>query len=199
MTEDSPHQATRLLERWRSGDEGARDRLLSLLHDEMREIASRLMRSERSGHTLQATAVVNEACLRLLGVADGPAHSRAEFLGLAAHVMRRVLVDHARRRDSEKRGGDAQRVALTVGTPSGKGASQLIDALDLDEALDRLARLSPRQARVAELRYFGGYSVEETAEILGVSERTVKGDWRVARAWLREELGGSSRDRATEA
>lgn len=200
MSQDGANEgATLLLARWRQGDEDARARLLELLHDEMRQIARRLMRAERKGHTLQPTAVVNEACLRLLGSGGGPAGSRAEFLGLAAHVMRRVLVDHARQRDADKRGGEWQRVSLQhVGSGEHAGA-ELVDALDLDAALERLAELSPRQARIAELRYFGGCSVEETAEALGVSARTVNSEWSFARLWLRDALSKGDAGPAPEA
>jgi RNA polymerase sigma factor (TIGR02999 family) len=190
MTDAGRHDATQLLERWRGGDDGARARLLELLHDEMRGIARRLMRSERKGHTLQPTAVVNEACLRLLGVDASPASTLAEFLGLAAHVMRRVLVDHSRKRDADRRGGDWERVSVELKGTTDDPTAGLVDALDLDDALERLASLSPRQARVAELRYFGGLSVPEAAEVLGVSVTTIKNEWAVARAWLQRELGG---------
>jgi RNA polymerase sigma factor (TIGR02999 family) len=185
VTQDDPD---RLLEQWRSGDEEARSRLLELLHDHMRSIARRLMRSERSNHTLQPTAVVNEACVRLLGVNASPATTGAQFLGFAAHVMRQVLVDHARARGADRRGGDWQRVSVDLVGATDDQSSDLLDALDLDAALQRLAALSPRQAHVAELRYFGGLSISEAAEVLGVSVATVKNEWAVARAWLHREL-----------
>jgi len=191
VAQEGPEDASRLLERWRSGDEDARSALLGLLHDEMRVIARRLMRGERSAHTLQPTAVVNEACLRLLGVGASPASTRAEFLGLAAHVMRQVLVDHARKRGADRRGGDWQRVSVELRGSTDDPGAALVDALDLDVALERLTVLSPRQARVAELRYFGGLSIVEAAEVLGVSIATVKNEWAVARAWLQRELGSS--------
>lgn len=188
---DAPGPATRLLELWRAGDSAAREDLVALLYDELRLIARRLMRSERRGHTLEPTGVVNEACLRLLGSEGTPAGNRAEFLGLAARVMRQVLVDHARRRDSGKRGGDWTRVSLAPEAPADAGeAAAAVDALSLHSALERLAVLSPRQAHVAELRYFGGLTVPETAEALQVSPSLVKQEWRVARLWLKRELDG---------
>src|SRR5947207_107336 len=122
----------------------------------MRGIARRLMKGERRGHTLQPTAVVNEACVRLLGMREGPTGSRAEFLALAAHVMRHVLVDHARKRDADRRGGEWERVSIEIEAVSGDPSASIADALDLDAALERLKTLSPRQASIAELRYFGG-------------------------------------------
>ena len=190
MAERDVQESTRLIEQWRAGDDQARARLLALLHEEMRDIARRLMRGERKDHTLQPTAVVNEACLRLLGVQSGPAGSRAEFLGLAAHVMRQVLVDHARRRDADKRGGDWQRVTLSLEERTDDSRIRQIDALDLDAALTRLAALNERQARIAELRYFGGLTTPETAEVLGVAVSTVFAEWSVARLWLAAELRG---------
>ena len=183
-----PDGAAELLERWKSGDDAARDRFIEVLHDEMRRIARRLMSRERSGHTLQPTAVVAEACLRLLGT-ERPttAQSPGEFLGLAAHVMRRVLVDHARQRDSHKRGGEWRRISIAPDAAAESGV-ELVDALDLDAALSKLAELSPLQARVAELRFFVGLNVPETAEALGTNPTQVKREWAVARLWLQREL-----------
>ena len=195
MSAGESGQATVLLEQWRAGDDSARERLLTLLQGEMRGIARRLMRKERRGHTLQPTAVVNEACLRLLGSPDTPARSRGDFLGLVARVMRQVLVDHSRKRDADKRGGDWQRVSLKADRAAMDPGEALVDALDLDVALTKLAQLSPRQAEIAELRYFAGLSIPETAEALELGVTTVKGEWGVARAWLRRELetsGGES-------
>lgn len=183
-----PSGATLLLERWKNGDEAARDRFIEALHDEMRAIARRLMSRERSGHTLQPTAVVAEACLRLLGTQRPTiAQSPGEFLGLAAHVMRQVLVDHARKRDSGKRGGAWRRITIAPDAASDSGV-ELVDALDLDAALTRLAELSPLQARIAELRFFVGLNVPETAEALGTNATQVKREWAVARLWLQREL-----------
>lgn len=188
MAEDESSEPTRLIERWQAGDDAARARLIALLYDEMREIARRLMRTERSDHTLQPTAVVHEACVRLLGVAQGPARTRNEFLGLAARVMRQVLVEHARSKGAGKRGSDWKRVSISHREPNEDRTAGLIDALDLDEALGRLAKLSERQARVAELRYFGGMTVGEAADALGVSPSLVHAEWAVARLWLAAEL-----------
>lgn len=185
---DERHEPTHLIERWRAGEAAARDRLVEVLHDELRTIARRLMRRERDGHTLEPTGVVHEAWLRLIGSSSIPAASRRDFLGLAARLMRQILVDHARRRESDKRGGDWGRVSLTSGDSTDDGSERLIDALDLDAALHELAELSPRQAEVAELRYYGGLTVPETAEVLGVAESTVKADWSVARLWLARHL-----------
>ena len=189
MPDDCRPTPTQLIERWQAGDDAARAGLMEALHGEMRGIARRLMKAERGGHTLQPTAVVHEACLRLLG-GDAEARSRGEFLGLATHVMRRVLVDHARRRDTEKRGVGWERVTLNCVQLGHERTAGLVDALDLDAALERLARVSPRQAQVAELRYFGGLSIAETAEVLGVGVSTVKDEWTVARLWLGRELEG---------
>lgn len=197
MAQGATGSATVLLEQWRAGDESARERLLTLLQGEMRGIARRLMRKERRGHTLQPTAVVNEACLRLLGSSDPPSRSRGDFLGLVARVMRQVLVDHSRRRDADKRGGDWQRVSLQADRAVADPGEALVDALDLDAALTKLADLSPRQAQVVELRYFAGLSIPEAAEVLGLSAATVKGEWGVARAWLRRELGSSGSERTS--
>jgi len=168
------------------GDQGAIDRLLPLVYDELRSLAGSLMRHERDGHTLQPTALANEAFIRLIDQHSIDWKNRAHFFALAAQAMRRVLVDHARARGAIKRGGDRRRIALAE--DAAIGLDQLDDLLALDEALHQLARLSERQARVVELRFFGGLSIEETAEMIGVSPRTVKGDWRVSRAWLEREL-----------
>ena len=168
------------------GDQGAIDRLLPLVYDELRSLAGNLMRHERDGHTLQPTALANEAFIRLIDQHSIDWKNRAHFFALAAQTMRRVLVDHARARGAIKRGGDRRRIALAE--DAAIGLDQLDDLLALDEALHKLARLSERQARVVELRFFGGLSIEETAEMIGVSPRTVKGDWRVSRAWLEREL-----------
>lgn len=166
------------------GSPGAVERLTALLYDELRHIAGRLLRAERPDHTLQPTALVNEAYLRLVGQREGSWSGRSHFLAIAARVMRRVLVDHARRRAASKR--DPHR--LLTGWPSGRPDSDPLDLLSLEEALSRLAVMDERVARVVELRYFGGLEVEEAAEVLGVSARTVKRDWRLARAWLIDAL-----------
>jgi len=180
---------TQLLLDWRAGDTGAGDRLLPAVYDELHRQAERAMRRENEEHTLQATALVHEAYLRLVDQSRVEWKSRAHFFGIAAQVMRRILVDHARGRLADKRGAGAKRITLddaNVGAPEGAGHG--IDVLDLHDALERLAALDATQARVVELRYFSGLNIEETAEALDVSPATVKREWAVARAWLRREL-----------
>ena len=183
----SEKTVTALLSEWSGGDRKAVERLLPLVYDELRRQAARLFRREAPGHTLQPTAVVHEAWLRLRP--SGPWKSRAQFFAVAGRLMREVLIDHARRRSAAKRGGRQSRLTLDEErTPGGGGGVEL---LALDEALQKLEGLDPQQARVVELRYFAGLSIEETAEALSVSPATVKREWQMARAWLREALGGS--------
>jgi RNA polymerase sigma factor (TIGR02999 family) len=182
----SPQDVTGLLLEWRQGDSAALERLTPLVYGELRRIAHRYMQQERDGHTLQTTALVNEAYVRLVGQQKIEWQNRAHFFGVVAQVMRHVLIDHARRRHYMKRGGDAQQVSFdeaSLMTP--ERAAELIR---LNEALDELAKLDPRKSRVVELRYFGGLSLEETAEALDVSVMTVRRDWRVAKAWLYKEV-----------
>jgi RNA polymerase sigma factor (TIGR02999 family) len=184
--EESP-DVTGLLLAWRAGDAEAGERLLPAIYDELHRQAARAMRREDGAHTLQATALVHEAYLRLVDQRRVEWRSRAHFFGVAAQMMRRVLVDHARTRLAAKRGGALQRVTLgDVG--AGASSDDELDVLALHEALERLAVLDPDQARLVELRYFGGLGIEDTAEALGVSPATVKREWAVARAWLRREL-----------
>jgi RNA polymerase sigma factor (TIGR02999 family) len=182
------HNITQLLKQWSDGDERALDRLTALVYEELRQQAARYLRKERAGHSLQATALINEAFLRLIDVKDVQWQNRAHFFAIAANLMRRILVDHARRRDAEKRGGSQMRLTLDEALAVAKEPE--VDLLAIDEALDRLAAIDEQQARVVELRFFSGLSVEETAAALGVSPKTVKRDWSVARAWLRREIGG---------
>jgi RNA polymerase sigma factor (TIGR02999 family) len=180
--------------RWRSGDASALDDLLPRVYDELRALADSYMRRERAGHTLQPTALVHEAFLRMLRLPPGSVQNRVHFFALAAQAMRRILADHARRHRAAKRGGSAVRVPLELveaGAPA-SAAGEDVAADDLDAALEDLAKLDPRQARVVELRFFGGLSIEETAEVLAVSTATVKRDWLVARAWLHRELRGAT-------
>lgn len=178
---------TLLLVRLKGGDRGALDRLMPLVHDELRRLAQAHMRRERADHTLQATALAHEAYMRMVDLDRIDWRDRAHFFGVAAGVMRRILIDHARKRRAARRGGGAPHVPLEEGL---RLADDRPDELvDLDEALERLAALDERQARIVELRFFGGLSVEETAAVLDVSPRTVKREWAVARAWLRAELG----------
>ena len=179
---------THLLKEWSDGDERALDKLTPLVYEELRWQASRYLRRERRGHSLQTTALINEAFLRLIDARDIHWQDRAHFFAIAANLMRRVLVDHARRRDAEKRGGSPLRLTLDEGLAVAKETD--VDLLAIDEALDRLAQIDPQQARVVELRFFSGLTVDETAAALGVSPKTVKRDWSVARAWLRREIGG---------
>jgi len=165
------------------------DELFPLVYAELRRIAAREMRREKPGRTLQTTALVHEAYLRLLKDASLSFENRAHFLGVAARAMREILIEHARARSARKRGGGA--VRLTLDDLVAPVSSPSIDVLALDEALERLARLDERHARVVELRYFGGLSVEETAAALGLSPATVKRDWTLARAWLFRELAGT--------
>jgi RNA polymerase sigma factor (TIGR02999 family) len=160
--------------------------LFPLLYAELRRLARRYLGHERPGHTLQATALVHEVYLRLVPQADATWEDRGKFVGIAATVMRRILVEHARSRRRLKRGGDAERLPLDHDVAAVDADAERWE--DLDRALDRLAALDPRQARVVELRYFGGMTVDEAARVLGVSEKTVKRDWSIARAWLRREL-----------
>lgn len=178
-----PGDLTRLLRDWRAGDEGARDRLLDQVYAELKRIAGAQMRRERRDQTLEVTGLVHEAFLRLADQRRVDWRDRVHFFGLAATCMRRVLVDRARARAAAKR--DPEQVLLPAA--SGRAASPE-ELLDLDRALDRLAAVQPRLARVVELRYFGGLELAEVAEALGVSERTVKRDWSFARAWLLDEL-----------
>jgi RNA polymerase sigma-70 factor (ECF subfamily) len=183
-----PDNITHLLKEWSDGDQSALDKLTPLVYAELRQQATRYLRRERPGHSFQTTALINEAYLRLIDAKDVRWQSRAHFFAIAANLMRRILVDHARRRDAEKRGGSQLRLTLDEGLAVTKETN--VDLLAIDEALDRLATIDPQQARVVELRFFSGLSVEETASALDVSPKTVKRDWSVARAWLRREIGG---------
>ena len=187
MAEDPSSDVTRMLREWNAGDASAADRLLPVVYAELRRLAAGYLKRERTGHTLQPTALVNEAWMRLAGQ-NAPWQNRAHFLGVAAGAMRRVLVDHARRRQAQKRGGGDLRVTLTDGAAAGGGNE--VDLVRLDEALERLAALDERQAKMVTMRFFAGLTVEETAEALGVSEKTVKRDRAAAKAYLHRELGG---------
>jgi RNA polymerase sigma factor (TIGR02999 family) len=184
---DQPGHVTQLLERWSEGDPSALEELTPLVLGELRQLAAAYLRRERPGHTLQATALVNEAYLRLAGQKPGRWQGRKHFYGIAARLMRQVLVEHARRRGAEKRGGG--RAAVTLGHADEVAGSPEVDVLAVHEALERLAAFDSQQARVVELRFFGGLSIEEAAEALGVGHATVEREWALARAWLRKELG----------
>jgi RNA polymerase sigma factor (TIGR02999 family) len=181
---------TRLLLKWRAGDEAAFAELMELVYRDLRVRAEAYLRRERAGHTLQPTGLVHETYLKLVGEAGIPWSDRAHFFAVAARAMRQILVDHARRRTAAKRGGAAERVTLT-NLPAEAGGTS-VDLLALDAALERLAALDPLQARLVELRYFGGLTIEETAEVLGSSPATVKRSWSSARAFLFAHLSGVS-------
>ncbi len=191
------HLITSLLLDWSKGDQAAYEQLAPLVYDELHRIARRQMSKERPGHTLQPSALVNEAFMRLIDYDGVNWENRRHFFRLAARMMREVLINYATSRKSAKRGGTAQRVTLDEALVSEKAAMGLEDLLALNEALERLAQEDERCARVVELMFFGGLSERETADELGISDRTVKREWRYARLWLRRELG--SRDQLTVA
>jgi RNA polymerase sigma factor (TIGR02999 family) len=191
-SEVSPPDVTQLLLGWSGGDRTAGEALIAAVYDELHRQAARAMGREAPEHTLQATALVSEAYLRLIDQRRVQWRNRAHFFGVAAQLMRRILVDHARTRHAAKRGGGMRQ--LTLGdADSGRELPDEsgVDVLALNEALERLATIDPDQARIVELRYFGGMTIEDTAEALDVSPATVKREWAVARAWLRRELGTS--------
>jgi RNA polymerase sigma factor (TIGR02999 family) len=181
-----PHDVTELLAAYRGGDRDALENLVPLVYGELRKIASRYLRGERREHTLQPTALVNEAYVKLVDRADASWENRAHFLGCAATIMRNILVDHARARRASKRGGG--RACVTLEDALAVPQVRDVDVIALDDALDALAKLNAHQARVVELRYFGGLSIEETAEAMGLSTATVRRHWTVARLWLRREV-----------
>lgn len=189
MTADVPPDTdiTGLLIRWSEGDAHALDRLLPVVYDECRRIASRELRRERADHTLAPTALVHELYLRLVDQRRASWESRSHFFGVAAQLMRRVLVDHARARHAAKRGGSVMFVPLDDADHEAE-AADVADILAIDQALVRLAACDPDQVRIVELRFFAGLTVEETAQVLGRSARTVKREWQLARAWLHREL-----------
>ena len=168
---------------WRDGDCDAGERLFGVVYPELRRIAARFLRNERLNHTLEPGALVNELCIRLLGSEPIAYHDRAHFFAIAAQTMRRILIDHARARTAEKRGGEQQRVSLSA-VDGWNPVAGNEDLIALDQALSKLEKADPRAARVVELRFFGGLQEEEIAEVVGVSIVTVKRDWRAARAWL---------------
>jgi RNA polymerase sigma-70 factor (ECF subfamily) len=182
MQPPSPSEVTRLLKDWSEGDSSALDRLIPIVYDELRAVAARYLRRERQEHTLQPTALVNEAYLRLIDQKQVKWQNRAHFVGVAAQMMRRILVDHAKSHNRAKRGGGAQRVSLDDAVIVSKERSE--DLVELDKALTDLAAFDERKSRIVEMRYFGGLSVEETAEVLKISIITVARDWKLAKAWL---------------
>ena len=184
---DEPEDITELLHRFQAGDEDAQTQLIDAVHGELRVIAARYMRREKSDHTLQTTALVNEAYIKLVNLKTANWQDRAHFYAVASRVMRRILVDHARKHIAGKRGGGIELLPLNEAIVFTPGRSGQI--VRLDDALTRLADTDERASKVIELRFFGGLSVEECAEVLGISPRTVKREWMFARAWLRGEFG----------
>ncbi|HEX8999801.1 MAG TPA: sigma-70 family RNA polymerase sigma factor [Blastocatellia bacterium] len=180
------NQITGKLTAWQAGDAAAMDEVIRAVYQELRRMADRYLRQENPGHTLQPTALVHEAWLRLIDQTQVNWQNRAQFFGVAAQMMRRILVDHAKTKHREKRGGDAVRLVLDEGMDLSD--ERAADLVALDDALHALSAIDPRKCRVVELRYFGGLSVEETAEILDVSPQTVLRDWKLAKAWLYQEI-----------
>lgn len=187
MSHNPPRDVTALLLDWSDGDRDAPAKLMPLVYDELRRLAREHLRRERPGHTLQPTALVNEVYLRLVDQQRVNWNNRAQFFGLAAHLMRHVLVDYARKRASAKRGGLVHKLSLDEAWMAPEEVAAELVALD--EALVRLAAIDERKSRIVEMRFFGGLSVEETAEALGISDKTVMRDWRIAKMWLHRELG----------
>ena len=188
----SQQEVTQLLADWGKGDRSALDKLFPLVHKELRRIAQRQMNNERAGHTLQATALVNEAYLKLVGQQEFEWQNRAHFFAVSAQVMRNILIDHARAHARDKRGGGAIQVSLNdIAVIAEEQAS---DFIALDDALRRLESLDPQKGKIVELRYFGGLSIEETAEVLNISPRTVRREWQRAKAWLYRMISEGTED-----
>jgi RNA polymerase sigma factor (TIGR02999 family) len=182
----SQHEITRLLAEWSNGDRQALEKLTPLVYDELRRLAARYLRQERAGHTLQSTALVHEAYMKLVGQNNVQWQNRAHFFGIAAQMIRRILVDYARARKADKRGSGAEKLSLdeAIALPGG----QDLDLVALDDALEGLAKIDPRQSRLVELRFFAGLTIEETAEVMQMSLATAKRDWVAAKAWLSREV-----------
>jgi len=177
---------TQLLVQWSAGDERALESLLPIIYDNLHRLARSYLRRERPDHTLQATALVNEAYLRLVDQKKICWQNRAQFFGVAAQLMRRILVDHARAQRADKRGGDGIKLSLTAADRIARWRN--VDLIALDDALKTLAEIDPQQGRIVELKFFGGLTIEETSEVLGISHATVERDWSMARAWLKREI-----------
>ncbi len=190
MQRNSSVQVTDLLGRWRGGDRQALDALIPLVYDELRRIAQHYLRNERPGHTLQSTALVHEAYVRLIKQDLPQWQNRAHFFAVAAQLMRQILVDHARAYRADKRGGGACKLTLDEAEKDSQPLD--VDIVALDDALKTLSSMDPQQGKVVELKFFGGLSIEDTAEVLGISASTVKRDWITARAWLHRELDRSA-------
>ena len=188
---DTPSQpVSELVGRWRAGDQDALQALIPLVYQELHLIAQHHLRHERPDHTLQSTALVHEAYLRMLKQGPGASEHRAHFMAVASRLMRQILVDHAREHRAAKRGGGLK---LELSEAMSAQKAQSVDLIDLDTALNELERMDPQQSRIVEMRYFGGLSIEDTAEINGVSRNTVKREWATARAWLRREMNSGSK------
>jgi len=190
VQQDSSNQVTQLLVRWRDGDRQALEALMPLVYDELRRLAHHYLRQERADHTLQSTALVHEAYMRLAGQNPPQWQNRAHFFGIAARVMRQILVEYARARGAAKRGGGACRLVLdeAMGLPQ----QPEVDVVELDQALTDLANFDEQQSRIVELRFFAGLTIEDTSEVLGISPATVKRDWVTARAWLYRAMTGDA-------
>jgi RNA polymerase sigma factor (TIGR02999 family) len=186
MAMPSSEEVTQLLVAWNNGDQAALDQLMPLVYRELHRLARRRLGHENAGHTLQTTALVHEAYLRLIGQKEPHWQNRGHFFAIAAQMMRRILVDYARSRRYAKRGGGAEKVSFAEVMAVSSGRP--VDVVALDEALTTLAQIDPRKSKMIELRYFGGLSIEETAEVLGVSAGTIKRDWTLAKAWLQGEI-----------
>jgi RNA polymerase sigma factor (TIGR02999 family) len=184
---DSSENITQLLVKWGDGDKAALERLMPLVYSELRRLAKNYLRRERQNHTLQPTALVNEAYLKLIDQRKPRWQNRAQFYGVAAQMMRRILVDHARQNKAAKRGGSEQQ-RLSITSAGQLGEKPDTDLLALHEALKELKTFDPQQERIVELKFFGGLSIEETAEVMGIGHATVERDWKMARAWLRRKL-----------
>ena len=183
----SPEGVTQLLVDWSKGDQAALERLMPLVYSELRRLATNYLRRERQGHTLQPTALVNEAYLKLVDQRNAKWQNRAQFFGISAQLMRRILVDHARHHQAAKRGGTEQkRISITSAEKLARQSE--FDLLALNEALDELTKMDAQQGRIVELKFFGGLSIEEIGEVLGIGHATVERDWKMARAWLRHQL-----------
>ncbi len=190
MPKDTPSDVTLLLSRWRMGDQAALDALMPLVYQELRRLARHYLKLERPGHTLQSTALVHEAYVRMLGKNPPQWKSRAHFFGIAARLMRQILVDHARNHQAAKRGGNSLTLTFSEDLMGRRGKD--LDLIALDDALNRLAQLNLQQSQIVELRFFSGLTIEDTSEALGISPATVKRGWTTARAWLFREMNRSA-------
>lgn len=186
MANEQEHEVTEILQQWCGGDRGAAERLFPLVYDELKRQARNYLRRERSDHTLQPTALVHEAYLKMVDQTSLSAENRAHFFGIAARMMRQILVDHARQHNTEKRGGAAQR--FSIEDLDVLPAQSAADLLELDEALKKLEKVDERKSKVVDMRFFGGLKEAEIAEVLGVTEKTVRRDWQFAKLWLFREL-----------